>query len=134
MTTPKAEPVKKVSATWRKAREERAAKADRTVAPDPVASASTVDKPVEGPGPEQATPKRTRRAAADRPPVTAFARGQLRDAVLSHLQGLPPGETTTAGAIARALNSHASPVATNLVRMVKAGLVVTSEPARYRAA
>jgi len=89
---------------------------------------------------EPAQPKRTRRPAADRPPVAAFGRGELRDAVIGYLQNMPDGVTATAGDIARELNAHTAPVGTNLARMVKAGTAVqifgegSGAPARYRAA
>jgi len=133
VSTPRAEPAKKT----------RAVKTAPAAAPEPVPPTPDEDAVRilrEAGDLTEPAPKRGRKAAADRPPVAAFGRGELRDAVIGYLQNMPDGVTVTAGDIARQLNAHTAPVGTNLVRMVKAGTVVqifgegSGEPARFRAA
>lgn len=79
--------------------------------------------------PATGTPaKRTRVArTTDKPTYRTWERGQLRDAVLTHLQGLPQGSQATVTEISRALSAQAGPVFSNLGRMAKAGTVVRIE-------
>lgn len=95
-------------------------------------------RPVSAAPAPPAPRKRARRDPAAPPPVYAtFERGQLRDAVLSHLQARPAeADPVTATEVAKALNAQTAPVATNLDRMTGKGLVtlVMTEPRRYVAA
>lgn len=86
-------------------------------------------RPVPDAPAEEPRPRRTRQprpARGDVQPKAAFAKGQLRDAVLDVLAahaGHGGGPMTVAD-IAKTLNSYPGPVATNLARMQVAGRVV----------
>lgn len=137
--TPKAakatQPAESVAAAPAKAAAPKAPAPARTAGVDETVAFLEGVRPVSA-QPAVATPaKRTRRAAGTAPTVYAtFARGELRDAVLSHLQATDGA--LTVHQVATALNAQAAPVATNLQRMANKGLVdmTSDKPATYRAA
>jgi len=97
-------------------------------------------RPVSAPPADANLGRRTRTRArtgtGDSGAPRSWARGELRDAVLAHLRGLPEGEAHTPHQIAKALGAYVGPVATNCRRQVAAGTVAELDgpPVRYRAA
>lgn len=86
------------------------------------------------PGPRRRTSEEARAFEAAVKAKT-WARGELRDAVAAYLRELPDGADASPGDISTALVAEMAPIATNLTRMVAAGVVVqtSAEPRRYRA-
>jgi hypothetical protein len=94
-------------------------------------------RPVSAAPAEPEKPHRTRREPkAGKAPLAVWRRGELQNAILAHMRGLPEGESATPYAVAVALNSGPGAVAYSLDRLRVRGEVVktSDQPQRYGAA
>lgn len=124
--------------------------ADPVAVPQPPAAANTPTggdlgavvgfmesvRPVSAPPAEPEKKARRPRAGGAPKTYAVFGRGELQDAILSHVQGLPAGTDATPYQVATALKAYPGAVAYGLGRLVVKGNVVktSDQPQRFAAA
>lgn len=93
-------------------------------------------RPVSAPPVEpESKPRRVRKPKADAARLAVWKRGELQQAILAHVQGLPAGESATPHQVAKAINSGAGAVSYGLDRLATKGNVTktSDKPIRYAA-